>query len=156
MEWQHLLRQNKYKQIIIESLQFLVKKKRVIVNAFVIMDNHIHLIWQIVEPNQRKDVQRDFLKFTAQKIKYDLIENHPEVLGKFSVNAKDREYQIWERNPLTVPIWTERVLLQKLAYIHANPVKASLAEYTSQYEYSSASFYEKGVDKFGLLTHFDC
>ena len=37
-------------------------------------------------------VQRDFMKYTAQKIKQDLIKNHPEVLVHFKVNAKDREY----------------------------------------------------------------
>lgn len=35
--------------IITESPQFLVENKRIQVNAFVIMDNHIHLIWQMME-----------------------------------------------------------------------------------------------------------
>ena len=32
--------------IIIDSLRFLVTDKRIILNAFVVMSNHIHLIWQ--------------------------------------------------------------------------------------------------------------
>ncbi len=132
-----------------------MKERRIILNSFVIMNNHIHIIWQIVEPHQRKDVQRDFLKFTAQAIKLDLMENHETLLEQFKVEAKDRKYQIWERNPLSVYLWSEYVLLQKLRYIHNNPVEAGLSIIPSEYKYSSASFYQNGVDTFGILTHYD-
>jgi hypothetical protein len=49
--------------------------------------------------------------------------NHPQVLEKFCVGAKDRKYQIWERNPLSVYCYTSAVLAQKLHYIHHNPVQ---------------------------------
>ena len=65
-------------------------------NAFVPitigMDNHIHLIWQMMEEKKPEAVQRDFMKYTAQKIKRDLIKNRPAVLPHFKVSAKDREY----------------------------------------------------------------
>lgn len=47
LEWKHLLADEKMKDIIINSLQFLVNNGRVIIYGFVIMPNHIHLIWQI-------------------------------------------------------------------------------------------------------------
>jgi putative transposase len=48
-----------------------------------------------VQPgNKREQVQRDFLKFTAQQIKSDLSLHHPKVLEHFYVNAADRKYQI--------------------------------------------------------------
>jgi putative transposase len=152
LEWKPLLQLDKYKDIIIDSLKFLVKDGRVAVLGFVIMNNHLHLIWQIKHPHKREDVQRDFLKFTAQTIKFDLIEHHPLVLEHFKVDAKDRQYQIWERNPLSVDIWTEAVLYQKLNYVHENPVKAGLVTTTIEYLYSSARFFETGVDDWGFLT----
>ncbi len=91
----------------------MVKEKRIEVNAFVIMSNHIHLIWQIQNDYQREDVQRDFLKFTSQTIKRNLQKNHPAVLEKFYVNAKDRKYQIWERNPLSLDLLTKRYLFKR-------------------------------------------
>jgi len=78
----------------------LVKEKRVQVNAFVIMSNHVHLIWQVQKGFERENVQRDFLKFTSQTIKRDLKKKHPAVLEKFLVNAKDRKYQVWGMQPL--------------------------------------------------------
>jgi REP element-mobilizing transposase RayT len=95
LDWQHLLKPDKYKDIIIQSLQFLVKEKRIELNAFAIMSNHIHLIWQIQQGQVRENVQRDFLKYTSQTIKRDLELNHREVLKIFEVNAKDRKYQVW-------------------------------------------------------------
>lgn len=47
--------------------------------------------------NDPEAVQRDFLKYTAQRIKKDLQKKHPDVLAYFKVDAKDREYQFWER-----------------------------------------------------------
>jgi len=154
LDWKNLLKPDKYKDIVIESLGFLVKDKRVEVNAFVIMQNHIHLIWQMLNNHKRENVQRDFLKFTAQKIKTDLIKNHPQVLSKFEVNAKDRRYQFWERNPLSVDLYTEAVFIQKLDYIHLNPVQAQLCSIPEEYWYSSARFYELGIDDFGFLSHY--
>ncbi|MEA5428411.1 transposase [Arcicella lustrica] len=66
--WKPLLKPDKYKQIIIDSLKFLVENHRVKVYGFVIMPNHIHLVWKINENYLLKDVQRDFLKYTAQQI----------------------------------------------------------------------------------------
>lgn len=114
LEWKHLLKPDKYKQIILDSLRFLVEQKRVKVYGFVIMINHIHIIWHIQAKHKRENVQRDFLKYTAQQIKSDLEKHHPKVLSVFLVNAKDRKYQIWERNPLSVDIWSREVLWQKL------------------------------------------
>ncbi|WP_259066827.1 hypothetical protein HDF24_21195 [Mucilaginibacter sp. X4EP1] len=45
----------------------------------------------------------------------------------------------------------------KLDYIHNNRVqyKWQLVRYPEDYKYSSARFYETGMDEFGLLTHYD-
>ena len=142
LEWKKLLAEDKYKDIVIESMRFLVKNKRVIIYGFVIMDNHIHIIWQLQAAIKRENVQRDFLKYTAQQIKKDMIINQPGKVEEFLVNAKDRKYQFWERNPLSVEIWSEKVFLEKLKYIHQNPVRAGICQWPDDYKYSSALFYK--------------
>jgi len=132
----------------------LVKDKRAKIFAFVIMENHIHLIWQVMPGNDPDAVQRDFLKYTAQRIKKDLERNHPAVLPHFKVKAKDREYQFWERNALSVELRSHPVFIQKLNYIHWNPVKAGLCILPEEYKYSSALFYETGIDNWGFLSHY--
>jgi len=153
LNWNNLLADDNCKQIIISSLNFLVAQKRVYVLAFVIMPNHQHLIWQIREGHERKNVQRDFMKYTAQQMKFYLSKNNAAVLQKFRVDAADREFQIWERNPLSVAIVNESVFMQKLNYIHLNPIvdRWRLCESPEQYRYSSARFYWSGKDEFGFL-----
>ena len=69
LEWKKLLIHDKYKNIVIESLRFLVNDKRVIVYGFVIMDNHIHVIWQLQAGRKRDDVQRGFVLAAVNTIK---------------------------------------------------------------------------------------
>ena len=100
-----------------------------------------------------ENVQRDFPKFTAQKIKFFLQDYCPQQLKELEVNLVDRKRQIWQRNSLNVPLHTEQVFLQKLEYIHHNPVKAGLCQFAPDYEYSSASFYTRSDEKHQFLTH---
>jgi REP element-mobilizing transposase RayT len=154
-EWKHLLKPHKYKQIITSSLQFLTEQNRVKLFCFAIMNNHLHLIWQIQALYKREDVQRDFLKYTAQKIIDDLKTNHPEVLKHFEVAEKDRKYRIWQRDSLSTDLFTHAVFMQKLEYIHYNPVKAGLCNVPEDYAYSSASFYELNKTEYGFLSHYN-
>ena len=118
------------------------------------MDNHIHLIWQMMGDIKPQAVQRDFMKYTAQKIKQDLIKNHPAVLAHFKVDAKDREYQFWERNALSIELNTLEMFKQKLKYIHYYPVMAGLCNLPEEYKYSTAGFYETGVNDWGFVTYY--
>ena len=63
--WKKLLEPDKYKDIIIDSMKFLVVEKRVIVYGFVIIPNHIHLLWHLHAGKIREDVQRDFLRHSS-------------------------------------------------------------------------------------------
>ena len=82
--------------------------------------------------------------------------NDDPLLIQLKVKAADRQQQVWERNSLSIELWSEKIFIQKLNYIHDNPVqnKWKLAELPEQYKYSSALFYENGVDEFALLKHY--
>jgi putative transposase len=94
------------------------------------------------------------MKFTAQQLKRSLIKNDLEALSIFKVNKYDRDYQIWKREPLSIELISEDLFKQKLEYIHYNPVKAGLCEVPEDYYFSSAKFYEDGIDRFGMLKHY--
>lgn len=156
LNWLPCLQNDSHKQIIIEALKHRVKNNMVTIIAFVIMPNHIHCIWQIHDSLSKEEFQRDFLKFTARSILKFMQMNNDLLLHNLKVSAKDRQQQVWERNSLSVDIFTEEVFKQKLHYIHNNPLqpKWKLATVPDDYLYSSAAFYETGVDHFGLLTHY--
>ena len=120
-----------------------------------IMDNHIHLIWNPTKLYSLKHTQLSFMKFTAQRIKRDLEINHPNVLAQFLVQLKDRDYQFWQRNPLCVDLYNNKIIIEKLNYIHNNPVKSGLCEENADYRFSSAKFYKDLGDEFEFLIRFD-
>ncbi len=154
-DWLPVLSRDIDKQIILDSLQFLVNAQRIKVTAFVLMDTHFHLIWQVLGEHNREEVQRDFLRFTAQQILKQLRNEKSELLSKLQVNTKDRKYQVWQRNSLGIELRSTKVFLQKLEYIHNNPVKAGLCALPEVYQYSSARFYELNINDWHFLTHFE-
>jgi putative transposase len=72
LEWKTLLQQDKYKEEIVKSLRFLVQQKRIKLYAFVIMNNHLHLIWQPMPGQTLQTIQHSFFKTyrTGNKIKF--------------------------------------------------------------------------------------
>jgi hypothetical protein len=77
-------------------------------------------------------------------------------LDKFRAKLRDREYQIWQRNPLPTELYSRKVIEQKLDYIHQNPVsgKWKLAKTVMDYHYSSIWFYDEDDITLSFLTHY--
>jgi putative transposase len=123
LNWLHILQNDYHKQILVEALKHRVDKNEVTIYAFVIMPNHFHAIWQIHDGIEREDFQRNFLKFTARSILKFMKMNDDKLLEQLNVKAADRNYQVWERNALSIDLFTEEIFLQKLNYIHNNSVQ---------------------------------
>ncbi len=155
LDWKALLQEDRHKDVITDSLTFLVNQQRILVYAFVIMSNHFHLIWQMTGDHKREDVQRDFLKYTGQQILKSLRNENSAFLQELVVDAKDRKRQVWERNSLGIPLWSVSVFQEKLEYIHYNSVKAGLCRYPEDYKYSSARFYETNTKDWEFLAHYN-
>ena len=111
--WKHLLKQDKYKTVIIESLKELTKRKLIVVYGFVIMPNHVHIIWEMLNKNKKEMPNNSFTKFTAHFFKKDLARNHPQVLSVFKSDKYDRQFQFWQQDALAVKIFSKQMLLQK-------------------------------------------
>ncbi len=150
--WQPLLVKDNFKKVIIDSLSHLAKRKLIEVHAFVILPNHIHLIWKLNEMNGKELPSASLLKFTAHQFKKML---EPAELAKYFVEAPNKAYEFWQRDSLGIELYTPEVAYQKLEYIHSNPLveKWNLVADSSDYEFSSASFYEKGLTQFSFLKH---
>ena len=152
-KWNDLLLADAEKQVIVDSLKTLSDKKLITVYAFVIMPTHIHLIWQQNAPNGKESPKGSFMKFTAHEFK-----KHLKIKGgleNYKVQAANKLYEFWQRDSLGIEIWSRKVAQQKLDYIHFNPVsgKWMLAKDDISYTYSSARFYDDGIDEFGFLNN---
>lgn len=151
-----LLSDDRFKMIVIESLQYLVRNGLVVIYGYVIMPNHIHLIWDIKRLNGKESPSGSFAKYTAHRFRRLLLDSDNVQLDAYKVEKSDRFYQFWKRDPLAIPLSSEDNLVQKLEYIHCNPIKDkwNLCQLPEGYRWSSARFYVDGYDEFGLLTHY--
>jgi REP element-mobilizing transposase RayT len=153
-KWQHLLATDEYKSIIISSLNYLSDAGKVDIFVFVIMPNHLHLIWRIKNQNGKETAQGSFLKYTAHEFKKLIINGNGSInLPDYAVEADNKSYEFWQRDSLAVHLYSRDVAYQKMDYIHLNPLAArwQLAKEPYDYQYSSAKFYEKGVKEFSFL-----
>ena len=64
-DWKHLLKNEKYKEIIIDELQCLVNLNKIAVYGFVIMPNHLHFLWEMLNKNGKEMPHTSFNKWTA-------------------------------------------------------------------------------------------
>ncbi len=153
LNWLPVLQNDHHKEILIEALKYRVDLKQVSIYAFVIMPNHFHAIWQLSDSVNKSSFQRDLLKFTARSTLKFMLMNENPLLEKLKVKDADRQYQVWERNSLSIEVFSQKFFNQKLEYIHNNPIqeKWKLSATPEEYKYSSALFYEKGEDEFGIL-----
>ncbi len=153
--FRHLLADDKLKMVVIDSLRYLYDSQLAKIYGFVIMPNHIHLLWSLLAKNGEESVAGSFAKYTGHLFKKHLA-GDVALLESYLSSHKDRQFHFWKRDPLAISISSEKILLSKLEYMHDNPIKEKwrLATYPEEYRWSSANFYLTGEDEFGLLTHF--
>ncbi|RYF69483.1 MAG: hypothetical protein EOO39_17460, partial [Cytophagaceae bacterium] len=77
-QWRRLLVLEKYKQLIINCWRELVNRQQVAVYAFVIMPNHVHVIWEMLAPNGKEMPHASFNKFMSHQLLADLRAFHPQ------------------------------------------------------------------------------
>ena len=148
--WQKLLQKAEFKEVILNSFEYLNRLKKIDVFAFVIMPNHIHTIWRIKELNGKETAQGSFLKYTAHEFKKLLNRNE---LMNYYTNAVNKNHEFWRRDPVAIHLYSPEVAYQKLDYLHNNPCTEhwQLVKEPQDYLYSSASFYENNEINYSFL-----
>lgn len=120
------------------------------------MPNHIHLIGKLNTNSGKELPSASFSKLTAHQFQKVLRDTDLSQLEEYAGDAPNKRYEFWQRDPLALHLYTNKMLLQKLNYIHNNPLqeKWQLSEKPEDYNYSSAEFYLDGIDSLGLVEHY--
>ena len=145
--WQHLLANDSMKLEIIQSLQWLKVRQLISVYAFVIMPNHMHLIWQLNGLNGKESAKGSLLKFTAHRFRKILMDTNPILLETYQSSASNKTHEFWQPDSQAFPLYQRTTINQKINYIHNNPVsgKWQLAATADAYRFSSANYYHHEV-----------
>ena len=128
---------------VLKGLNFLQTDREFELNAYVIMENHIHLIAKA--EGLSKHI-KNFKAFTAHQIIQYLNENRKfktlHLLRRAKLKHKiESKYQVWQKGFHPMQLFNYKIMAQKLDYIHFNPVKRGYVDDPVHWRYSSARNY---------------
>lgn len=156
VNWIKVLEDNNFKQLIIDSIKYYQKNKGLVVYAFCIMPNHVHMIVQAAGKFNISEILRDLKKITSRSIVRMLedqkTESSEDMLKKFSEAGNPLKritnFKVWQDGNQAKLIFSNKFLMEKLNYIHNNPVEYGLCGLPWEYAFSSAVNY---AEKTSLL-----
>ena len=167
VDWVDIFTKAVYFEILINSLKFCQNDKGLVIYAYVLMTNHLHMIVRCnpillggscasdkrrsLASDLRKkqkprlsQILQDFKRHTATKIFKELQEDNrtyiQEIL-RYQKSNKNIEFQLWQHDNHPIVIKSDKFFQQKLNYIHNNPVKQQYVEAPEHWLYSSARNY---------------
>jgi putative transposase len=157
VQWVDVFTRKDYADIVVDSLKYCQKEKGLLVHAWCLMPNHVHLILSAKIGFRLSDILRDFKKYTSVKIGKAIEENNKEsrrnwMLWLFKsageANIRNNAFQFWQQDNHPIECTDNAILETRFAYLHENPVRAGLVWKPEDYRYSSAIDYytnEKGL-----------
>jgi putative transposase len=158
VQWVDIFTRKLYRDILIDNLKYCQKEKDLLLHAWCLMSNHIHMIMSS-KRNDPSGLLRDFKKHTSKKI-VAAIENNPLETRKDwmipifreqgAKNSRNTNFQLWQQDNHPEELYSDPFTRQKLNYTHNNPVKAGIVYRAEDYLYSSAKDYYLGK-KCGLI-----
>jgi REP element-mobilizing transposase RayT len=157
INWIDLFIRNEYKEVLITSIQYCQQHKDLDVYAYCIMTSHVHLIIGS-RGNGMSNIMRDLKRHTSESLR-KTIQQYPrksrkewmlqmmEEAGK--QNSNNIGFQLWQQDNHPIALSTEKIMQQKLDYLHNNPVEAGFVEKPEDWLYSSAKQYY--TEKKGMI-----
>ena len=150
IRWIDVFTRNKYRVILTDSIKYCQQNKGLKLHAYVIMTNHVHMIASAKEGFFLENIMRDLKKYTSvliiNSIKSNPLESRKEWLLKAfeedgAKNPNNIIYQFWQQDNHPIELTDNKMIDQKLDYLHNNPVEAGFVNEPEYYSYSSARDY---------------
>jgi putative transposase len=143
--WLPIFTRREAVQIVLDSWTYLQSNHRLTLYAYLVLENHLH--W-IAAADDLSEQVGDFKSYTARRI-IDLLESAGaktllDQLAYFKLKHKiDQDYQLWQEGSHPEAIEDEARMLQKLEYVHNNPVQRGYVDDPVHWRYSSARNYAR-------------
>jgi REP element-mobilizing transposase RayT len=143
VRWIPLFERNDLATIVLDSLRFLQRERRIVLFAYVIMKDHVHLV---ASSNDLGKEVGDLKSYTARRIIDTLkLQNSFKLLDSLRQaklrRKSDREFQVWQEGSHPQGIQGNEMMRQKIEYTHNNTVRKGYVLDAVEWEYSSARNY---------------
>lgn len=142
IDWMPVFDSLEINQIILDGFMFLQKERDVTIYAYIIMKDHIHFI---ASGEDLSEKIRLFKSYSARQI-IDSLKRaaRDDLLESFVIKdpeSKRSDYQFWQKGFHPKQIIGDKMMVQKIDYIHCNPVKAGYVGEQQEWKYSSIHNY---------------
>ena len=134
-----VFRTDQMKQVLCSAVDEARNSARLLLFAYVVMIDHLHLLTS--RPSTTSEVLRTLKGISARRVINYLKENgHDRSLAKLQHQDRERNYKysLWQTEKNVLPVFSEGMFMEKVNYIHQNPVRGRLAESAFDYRWSSA------------------
>lgn len=159
VDWIDVFTRDIYRNILLYSIRHCQQNQGLQVHAWVLMPNHLHMIYSVLDGKDPALVLKNIKSFTALKI-IDAIINKPQesrkkwMLDLFEKNGQSNKsnyrFQFWQHENHPVLLDTNKMLDERMKYLHENPVRAGFVSVPEEWLYSSALDYY--TERKGLLS----
>ena len=144
LHWIPIFTRTQTTDIIFDSLKYLQQTDNLKLYSYVILENHLHLI---ASSDDIGKSMRKFKSYTAREILKLLQENNVKtILDQLAfykkAHKKETTYQLWQEGIQPKLIVNDKMMMDRINYIHNNPVKRGYIEDAKCWRYSSARDYE--------------
>ena len=95
-DWKTLLANNTCKNIIINCWRELVVRKKIKIYGFVIMPNHVHMLWEMMNINGKEMPYASFNKFTSHQFLDHLRKTFPNAVTNYKEVSVERKHRFWQ------------------------------------------------------------
>ncbi len=163
-KWLHLFKEVDAYDTVYNWFDHLYKNN-IYVTGYVIMPNHVHVLLYFPQmPKSLNTIIGNAKRFMAYEIIKRLEQKKEnKLLDLLHSGVKKREakkgqiHKVFEDSFDAKECYSEEFIFQKLQYMHHNPVskKWNLVREVTDYEHSSAAFYETGVKKYENVIHLN-
>lgn len=149
VDWISAFVRRSYFEILIDSLNFCIDKKGMILHGYCLMTNHVHLIFRAGQGNP-SDLLKDHKMFTSREMRKAIQTNIQESRKEWIIprmremglaNSNVQNYQFWQQHNQPIELDSNYLIDQKLNYIHNNPVEIGYVDNPKDWRYSSARDY---------------
>lgn len=139
-----VFRTDEIKRVTCAALNEARKSGGFSIFAYVIMPDHLHAITDC--PSKPSTILRYINGIISRRVIDHLKERgHNTSLQKLRHETKARgyRYSLWEHHNNALSIFSESRFMQKVNYIHQNPVRAGLVARAEDYRWSSARIWKR-------------
>jgi len=146
--WIDVFTRSAYCDELIKNLNFCIDKKGLHVYSFCIMPSHLHMVANMEGDLNLGDLLRDFKSFTSKKIIKLIGENNEESRREWLLylfkyfgekNKHNVHNQFWQQENHPFELYSDKLIEEKINYIHNNPVAARIVTEAESYVYSSTN-----------------